>query len=131
MQLFGTLLTIAFVITSLLLVVLILLQSNRSSGMGLFGGSGSQTAFGAGAADALTKMTSFLTAAFFVLALGMAYLQSRETGYQRLQQEFNQPAQSGAAGGDAATPNIQLTPEVENAPLKAPEAQNDASGENN
>lgn len=113
MQLFGTLLTIAFIIVSLLLVVLILLQSNRSSGMGLFGGSGSQTAFGAGAADAMTKMTAYMTAAFILLALAMAYLQSRESGFQRLQDEFNQPTVE--AINEDALPDIDLTPEL-NAP---------------
>lgn len=88
MEVVHTILTVLFIFVSLILITLILLQNNRSSGASLFGGGGNQSAFGAGSADILTKMTAVLVASFVVLAMLLAFLRSRSTNVQDLQKEF-------------------------------------------
>jgi len=99
MQIIGTLLTTLLVIVSLLLILLILIQSGRSSGMSLFGGS-SQTAFGAGAADVLTKLTGAMVAIFMILAIALTYIKSQSGGYSDIQKEFTQQTTETAPDAD-------------------------------
>ena len=56
---------------SLLLIIIVLLQSGKSADLaGAFGGGGSQSAFGPrGAATILSKATTFLAVAFMVTSL--------------------------------------------------------------
>jgi len=88
MELLQTLLTVVFVISSILLIILILIQNSRSGGMGLFGG-GAQTAFGASSGDVLTKFTGVLVAVFLLLAITLAYLKSQETGLSGIEKELS------------------------------------------
>lgn len=67
--------TVLFLILSVLLVILILLQSDKSAGMGILGGS-SQSAFGSSTADVITKITGVMVALFMVGSLGLAVLES-------------------------------------------------------
>ena len=74
----GILITISsvlFVILCTLLVIIILLQSDKSAGMGILGGS-SQSAFGSSTADIITKITTVLVALFMFGSLGLAILES-------------------------------------------------------
>ena len=107
MQTLSTLLTITFVIVSALLMLVIMIQNNRSSGMGLFGGSGSQSAFGASSGDVLTKLTGYLTAAFMILALTLAYMKSRESSLLGVSGEVNNEA---TVNHDANTPIKPIQP---------------------
>ncbi|HOO71124.1 MAG TPA: preprotein translocase subunit SecG [Spirochaetota bacterium] len=68
--------TVLFVILCVFLVIIVLLQSDKSAGMGILGGS-SQSAFGSSTADVITKVTSVMVALFFVGALGLAVLDSQ------------------------------------------------------
>ncbi len=62
------------VIAAILLIGLILLQPAKSGGMGAaFGGVG-ESVFGGKASNHLTKATVYLTAIFFIIALGLAAL---------------------------------------------------------
>ncbi len=64
----GTILAIAIIATSLLLIGLVLLQKNRGSGLsGAFGGVGGHSAFGTKTGDVLTWITVGLAALFLVL----------------------------------------------------------------
>ncbi len=64
-----TLLTIAFMIVCILLILVVLLQKGRGGGLGsLFGGTGS-AAFGAKTGDVFTWITIVLTALFLILAV--------------------------------------------------------------
>ena len=62
-------LVVIFVITAILLVLIILLQSSREGGLGVIMGSASQTAFGASSMDVITKFTAFLIAIFMISAM--------------------------------------------------------------
>lgn len=76
MSILITISTIVFVISSVLLVIIILLQSDKSAGMGILGGSTSQSAFGSSTADVITKITTILVAIFMLGSLGLAVLES-------------------------------------------------------
>ncbi|MES0490618.1 MAG: preprotein translocase subunit SecG [Leptospirales bacterium] len=115
MEILSTLLTITFVVISAILMLVILMQSSRSSGMGLFGGS-SQSAFGASSGDILTKVTGYLTAIFLILALSLAFLKSKESALTTVKGGMNMeetgttepngenPATTPAEGDDANAP---------------------------
>jgi len=67
--------TVIFVILCVLLVILILLQTDKNAGMGILGGS-SQSAFGSSTADVITKITAYLVGFFMLISLGLASMES-------------------------------------------------------
>lgn len=72
--LFG-ILSIALIIVSLLLVVLILMQKTKGAEIGaVFGSGAAKAVLGASAATILTKITYWLGAIFMILVLALSYL---------------------------------------------------------
>ncbi len=71
--------TALFLILAVLLVILILLQSDKGAGMSLLGGS-SQSTFGSSTADIITKITGVMVGLFMLGSLGLAVLESYRTG---------------------------------------------------
>jgi preprotein translocase subunit SecG len=79
MELISTLLTLLFVLSALLLIVVVLIQEGKGGGLGdAFGGAGQQT-FGVGA-KGITRFTSYVAVAFVVLAIAITILQKQESG---------------------------------------------------
>lgn len=78
MGVLASVLTVLFVILCVFLIIIILLQTDKGSGMGLLGGS-SQSAFGSSTADVITKITAFMVGLFLVGSLGLAVLESTQT----------------------------------------------------
>jgi preprotein translocase subunit SecG len=74
-------LIVLHVIISLFLVAVVLLQTGKSADLaGAFGGQGSQTAFGPrGAANVLTKMTTYAAILFMFTSVGLTIVLSRTT----------------------------------------------------
>ena len=73
----GVILLVAFVIISILLVCLVLIQNEDGEGMGgLFGGSNSQ-AFGARSGNVITKTTYILVTLFFLVTFGLALVNKK------------------------------------------------------
>ena len=68
--------TVLFLILCVLLVIIILLQSDKSAGMGILGGS-SQSAFGSSTADVITKISAVMIAIFMLGSLGLAVMESK------------------------------------------------------
>jgi preprotein translocase subunit SecG len=70
------------VIVCLFLIGVVLLQQGKSADLaGAFGGQGSQTAFGPrGAANLLTKLTTWGAIIFMVLSISLTVLLSRTSG---------------------------------------------------
>ncbi|MDZ4789070.1 MAG: preprotein translocase subunit SecG [Blastochloris sp.] len=67
--------TTVFIIGSILLTLVVLVQKPRSEGLGsAFGGGMTESLFGAGTTDALTKVTIWLACIFFICTLGLAML---------------------------------------------------------
>jgi preprotein translocase subunit SecG len=73
------LLIVLHVIVSLFLIGVVLLQTGKSADLaGAFGGQGSQTAFGPrGAANLLTKMTTYSAIFFMLTSVGLTIVLSR------------------------------------------------------
>jgi preprotein translocase subunit SecG len=76
------LLMILHIIVSLFIVGVVLLQQGKSADLaGAFGGQGSQTAFGPrGAANLLTKMTTWAAIIFMITSISLTVVLSRSSG---------------------------------------------------
>jgi len=76
------LLMILHIVVSLFIVRVVLLQQGKSADLaGAFGGQGSQTAFGPrGAANLLTKMTTWAAIIFMVTSISLTVVLSRSNG---------------------------------------------------
>jgi len=74
-------LVILHVIVCLFVVGVVLLQQGKSADLaGAFGGQGSQTAFGPrGAANLLTRLTTWAAVAFMFTSIGLTVMMSRRT----------------------------------------------------
>jgi preprotein translocase subunit SecG len=70
------------VVVCLFLIGVVLLQQGKSADLaGAFGGQGSQTAFGPrGAANLLTKLTTYAAILFMLLSITLTILLSRRAG---------------------------------------------------
>jgi preprotein translocase subunit SecG len=121
----GALLRTFFVLNCLVLIIVVLLQSGKAADLaGAFGGAGSQTAFGPrGAANVLSKATTWCAVMFMVCALAMVLRvdQAVERGTSILQ-NVSQPAKKVAP---PVTPKPTLPPApgqqpTQRAPAPAP-----------
>lgn len=109
---YRPLLTAFHVLVSVLLVLVVLLQSGRAADLaGAFGGAGSQTAFGPrGAATFLSKATTFLAVVFMATSLALAMVsgsarsQSLAEGAAKPSSEQTQPATPGPAQESSPEP---------------------------
>jgi preprotein translocase subunit SecG len=75
-------LIVVHVIVCLFLIGVVLLQQSKSADLaGAFGGQGSQTAFGPrGAANLLTKLTTWGAVLFMVISISLTVLLARTSG---------------------------------------------------
>jgi preprotein translocase subunit SecG len=98
-MLVGLLVTL-HIIVSLFIVGVVLLQQGKSADLaGAFGGQGSQTAFGPrGAANLLTKMTTWSAVIFMLTSIGLTVALSHST------------ADRSVLSGTKTTPATQTTP---------------------
>ena len=76
------LVVILHIIVSLFLIGVVLLQQGKSADLaGAFGGQGSQTAFGPrGAANLLTKLTTYSAICFMLTSIGLTIMLARSNG---------------------------------------------------
>ena len=88
MKVLLLILTIFFIFSCALLVLIVMLQSDKNSGMGAIGGS-SQSTFGSSTADVVTKITAVLVAIFLIGSLGISVLQSYIESSKSIQSESN------------------------------------------
>ena len=101
------------VLTCLLLVVVVLLQSGKGGGLaGAFGGGGQSVFGGRGASNLLTRATMILGGLFFVTSLTLALMNPGTTPANRslLQEEARRAAPAGGAptGTPATLPAAPL-----------------------
>jgi preprotein translocase subunit SecG len=73
-------LLVLFIIVSVLMVLLVLVQNEEGDTMGGVFGGGSNTAFGSRSGNVLTKTSSVLGALFFILAFSLALLNRVPSG---------------------------------------------------
>jgi preprotein translocase subunit SecG len=76
------LVVVLHIVVSLFIIGVVLLQQGKSADLaGAFGGQGSQTAFGPrGAANLLTKLTTYSAIIFMLTSIGLTVLLSRAGG---------------------------------------------------
>ena len=67
---------VLFLVLCVITSLLVLLTSNKSTSMGIFGSGSAQTPFGSRSTDVLTRITSIFVILFFLSALGVAILVS-------------------------------------------------------
>jgi len=96
-------LSVLLVIDCLFLILLVLVQlPKKEAGLGQAFGSGTTDAlFGAGSGNALTKLTKYFTAGFFILTLSLSILNAQQSKSKRSGLER---ALEKAAASDVATP---------------------------
>ena len=93
---------VLLVIDCLFLILLVLVQlPKKEAGLGQAFGSGTTDAlFGAGSGNALTKLTKYFTAGFFILTLSLSILNAQQAKSKRSGLER---ALEKAAASDSAT----------------------------
>ena len=124
----GIIFTTAYVIVCSLLLVVVLMQQGKGGDIAAaFGGSGSQTAFGARAgATVLTRATTVLGALFMVGSMALAIMGQRGTTSSVLSgvagpglpAPATAPAEPGAATETAGTDAAEIS---EDAPADEPQ----------
>lgn len=107
-SLFVGLLTLALVLTSLLLILLILVQlPKKEAGLGMaFGGATADALFGAGSGTVLSRWTKYGTGIFLVLSLVLSVMrnhQARASG-SNITRELEKQSQAAAATTVAPAP---------------------------
>lgn len=79
MAILSILLTTIIIIVSVLLILVVLVQRPKQEGLGAaFGGGAFDSALGAHTTDVLQKITTYLAVAFFISAIGLAMVKSKE-----------------------------------------------------
>lgn len=118
-MLFTVLITL-YVIICVALIVVILLQSGKGSGLsGIFGsGGGGQTIFGARAGDVMTKTTTVLAICFMGFSLVLALLSARESS--------SLVGEIEAVGLEVPRPETAPAEAEETAPLTVPPEEDPA-----
>ena len=101
MTVIGIILLIAFVIVCILLVGIVLIQSEAGDGLGGLFGNANSAAFGSRSQTVITKTTYVLVAMFFVTSFVLAFLNKAPSisdldAAARQTQSTEKPAESGA-----------------------------------
>ena len=109
-----------FLLTAVLLVLLVLIQRGRGSGLaGAFGGPGGHSAFGTKTADVFIKVTAVMGAIFFVLAIVTALLVRYQQSALWSAEEpapAEAPAEPGTDPGESRRAGTALPAQVPEAP---------------
>ncbi len=131
------------VIVCLFLILVVLLQQGKGADLSVFGGGGTQTAFGArGAATLLHKLTVFSFIAFIFTTIGIGFLKSGGTSgsvMSDVAEEATDTAMGDPLPLESESAEISATP-AEEAPATAeapapaseaepPAAETDGSGD--
>ncbi|CAM5789085.1 preprotein translocase subunit SecG [Castellaniella caeni] len=123
MQWFSSILLTLQVISSLLIIVLVLLQQGKGADMGAAFGSGSAgSVFGsAGAANFLSRATKWAAVLFFATTIGLAWIAHHPAG-SPLESGIMQGFTSSPATKEAAPATGSAVPDLGNAVPAAPAA---------
>jgi preprotein translocase subunit SecG len=145
MAILSILLTVIIIATSILMILIVLVQRPKQEGLGAaFGGGTLDSALGAHTTDILQKITTYLGVIFFVSAIGLAMVKTREFNATAAQNplenvENREPEIPGlppslAAPGteplDLGTEPLDLgdTPAPQSAPAETPAPKADGKG---
>ncbi|MEI8078370.1 MAG: preprotein translocase subunit SecG [bacterium] len=110
MGILTVILTTVEVIVALLLIGIILIQQTRSGGgLGALGGGVTDSVFGAGAGNFLTKMTVILSAVFFVVTLSLVLLAAHSKQGQSVVEKLAVKTEAKAGDAKASAPAVATT----------------------
>src|SRR5437868_963562 len=104
-----------FVLVSLVMVLVILMQRPKSEGLGAaFGGAVTDNIFGAQTTNVLVKFTAWLAGIFFFLTFALSVLYARHSGGESsLTRELKKVAPASAA---SPAPGASLSPSAQGSP---------------
>ncbi len=115
------------VIVCLFLILVVLLQQGKGADLSVFGGGGTQTAFGArGAATLLHKLTVFSFIAFILTTVGIGFLKSGG-GASVMSTVAEEAAAEAEAEAEAAEAAAEPAPVPPAAAPESPAAESDAA----
>src|SRR5262245_21771816 len=125
MFLYG-LLVVIHVLVSLFLIAVVLLQTGKRADLaGAFGGGGSQTAFGPrGAANVLSRLTTWSAGIFMVTSLALSLMSGSSTGHGSVLDSVPAPASSSAPAAPAPSAPTPAAPSAPAPGSSAPAQQN-------
>ena len=122
------LLGILLALSSLILILLVLIQQGRGGGLaGAFGGMGGQSAFGTKAGDLFTKITIFVAAFWIILCVATVKWATVQTGSSPFGASLGTQAGPAVVPGSADTKDGD-TKDAEKTPPKSPPAEDNAGG---
>jgi preprotein translocase subunit SecG len=106
------LLTFFLVLNCVVLILLVLIQlPKKEAGLGqAFGGSATDALFGAGSGNALTKMTKYSAAVFFVLTMLISILQGHQLRARNADPRLKLTRQDRLAAIAPAQTNVNAVP---------------------
>jgi preprotein translocase subunit SecG len=112
------------ILVCILLTLLVLMQKPRSEGLGAaFGGSFTDSIFGAQTSDVLTKGTIWLGVIFMSLTLLLGLLYShRQVGTNKLQEELKKPIPTVSTNSLPVPPPAPSSTSSTNTPATTPSA---------
>ncbi len=134
-----TLILVVHVIVSLVLIMVILLQSGRGGMAEAMGGASAQSLFGGGVSNVLTRATAACAVVFVVTCLSLAYLSTARgrsiveqvpmTSPEQLPAGLMPKPKSKSAAHPSATPSASPAPATPaaSAPTSAPSAPSPAA----
>jgi preprotein translocase subunit SecG len=120
-----------FIIISIFLILLVLIQKGRGGGLAsAFGGGGGNTAFGSKTGDVLTWATSIIFGIFLFLAVILNLMTRQATAKPPVAGGNNPPAQQApaGAGAGAGAPTGQIPLGSQTPPATAPSVTTPATG---
>ncbi|HSI06361.1 MAG: preprotein translocase subunit SecG [Myxococcota bacterium] len=120
----NTLITIIHVITCVLLILVVLLQSGKGGGLSsTFGGASAQIFGGRGAGDFMTRVTSGAAMVFFVTSFTLATISSRQRSAVERALESNKPAATDTTSDGKPTTDAGKDDAVKANEGEAPKAE--------
>jgi len=104
-----------FVVTSVLMCLVVLMQRSKQEGLGAaFGGGFTESVWGAQTSQVLVKATVWLAALFFIFSISLARLYSHRAAMMEkgspMQQELMKPVAPATSTTPAAAPTPAATP---------------------
>ena len=124
MAILSILFTVVIIAVSILMVLIVLIQRPKQEGLGAaFGGGSLDSALGAHTTDILQKFTTWLGILFFVSAIGLAMVKTRQFRSSAANDVLEKVVDREPTLPEGITPEmIQQIQQASPAPVNAPEA---------
>lgn len=116
-----TVLIVIHLMVVVALVIVVLLQRSEGGALGMGGGGGGGFMSARGAANALSRTTAILAAAFFATSIGLGIYAKVTSGSTSILDQVPVETQDGGSILDAITPESEKQPE--NSEPAAPSSQ--------